>query len=1083
MTNLLSRSFADLVSGETDFAIVGGDQFLAARSQGEPLVAIAVIFQKNPYVYVSLKSSGIERPQDLVGKRVMVAPDAEFQHRALLYKLDIAPGAIDRVPYERDVTPLITGQVDAQTVYRMGTGLAFDETGYELNWIWMEDYGIHFYADTIVTGEALIQQNPDLVERFLRATVKGWRYAIESPDEAVDLTLQYDPTLTRDRQTRMMAAQTPLIHTGKVNIGWMRAGVWREMQDILLEQAYSRCACRPGGSHHAAVPAKRLWSRRGVWRRVRGGDMKHLWHGLTIRLLIFFLLLAIVPLVVIGYVAYGSGRQSIVNNVEAHLASVAIMKQQETENWVQHVEHAITWLASSPQVVSGAATLATRAAGDPEALAAHDAMVTEFRRMTALGHLSLLSLLDSDSGQIIASSDTRWEGQFRENEPWFIRGKTGITASEIFHSLGLEQPTMVIAAPVTDSDGQLLGVLAGHANLEDLSEIMLERSGLGKTGETFLVNSANLLLTDTVFAPDGAFKKWIFGQGAERALRGENGVGQFIDYREQPVIGAYRWLEDTKLALIAKQDQAEAFAPIAALRNTVLGIGVGVALVVALLGLVFARSITRPVLQLAAGAEEIGQGNLDVRIQVRSRNEIGQLSLAFNQMAQDLKAVTASRDELNLEIAARAGVEEALQESEALLRVTGRMAKVGGWEIDADTGEVLWTEETYRIHQVPLDQKPGLQEAIDFFHPDDRDRLSNAIERALDRGEPYDMEVRFITATGKQIWTRTQCEPEIVDGKTVRLAGTLQDITERRLAEDALQKTLGELRDSRATALNMMMEADQARSMAEQANENLRTYQDQLEELVEERTGELREAQEQLVRREKLAILGQLAGGVGHELRNPLGAIKNAAYFLDMVLQDPDVETREMLEVLEKEVDTSEKIISSLLDFARAKPPIRRKVDVNDAIQEALSRHPPARHAERRGGAPARRGPAPHRGRSRSALPGLWQHHSQRHPGHDPPPSPRSGGKQGGRLVVRTALESPDWVAVSFSDTGAGISEENMKKIFEPLFTTKAKGIGLGLAISKNLIEANGGRIEVLSKEGEGTTFTVILPTIENPTS
>ena len=243
------------------------------------------------------------------------------------------------------------------------------------------------------------------------------------------------------------------------------------------------------------------------------------------------------------------------------------------------------------------------------------------------------------------------------------------------------------------------------------------------------------------------------------------------------------------------------------------------------------------------------------------------------------------------------------------------------------------------------------------------------------------------------------------------------------------------------------------------AEEELKKYQDQLEELVEERTRELREAQERLVRQEKLAVLGQLAGGVGHELRNPLGAIKNAAYFLNMVLEDPDAETREMLEVLDKEVDTAEKIISSLLDFARTRPPDPAKVDLNDVIQEALSRTPPARRATRRGGASTRRGPAPHPGRSRSALPGLWQHHSQRHPGHDAPTVAASRQDGDGKPRVGDRLRHRH---------GGGISEENLNKIFEPLFTTKARGIGLGLAISKNLVEANGGRIEVSSKEGEG---------------
>jgi signal transduction histidine kinase len=100
------------------------------------------------------------------------------------------------------------------------------------------------------------------------------------------------------------------------------------------------------------------------------------------------------------------------------------------------------------------------------------------------------------------------------------------------------------------------------------------------------------------------------------------------------------------------------------------------------------------------------------------------------------------------------------------------------------------------------------------------------------------------------------------------------------------------------------------------------------EQEIRQRNKELQDAQEQLICKEKLAVLGQLAGGVGHELRNPLAAIKNTAYFLDMVLEEPDPKVKEMLEILEKKVDTCERIISSLLDFARVKSPTRRKVNI-----------------------------------------------------------------------------------------------------------------------------------------------------------
>jgi signal transduction histidine kinase len=262
-------------------------------------------------------------------------------------------------------------------------------------------------------------------------------------------------------------------------------------------------------------------------------------------------------------------------------------------------------------------------------------------------------------------------------------------------------------------------------------------------------------------------------------------------------------------------------------------------------------------------------------------------------------------------------------------------------------------------------------------------------------------------------------------------------------------------------------------SRRKQAEAALKEYSERLEQMVEERTLELRQAQERLIRQEKLAVLGQLAGGVGHELRNPLGAIKNAAYYLNMVLEDPEPETREMLEVLDKEVGTAEKIISSLLDYARVRPPTRRKVDLNAVVQETLARTP---------------------------LPDAPRVEVVLDLDEDLPPilaDPdqlfqvlgnivRNGIQampEGGRLVIRSEWLGdhggrPEWVTVSVADSGTGISEENLNKIFEPLFTTKAKGIGLGLAVVKTLVEGHGGTIDVESHgvPGEGSTFTIRLP-------
>jgi signal transduction histidine kinase len=257
-----------------------------------------------------------------------------------------------------------------------------------------------------------------------------------------------------------------------------------------------------------------------------------------------------------------------------------------------------------------------------------------------------------------------------------------------------------------------------------------------------------------------------------------------------------------------------------------------------------------------------------------------------------------------------------------------------------------------------------------------------------------------------------------------------------------------------------------------QAEKSLKEYSERLEEMVEERTQELREAQDRLVRQEKLAILGQLAGGVAHELRHPLGAIRNAAYFLNMALEEPKPKVREILEILEKEVNTSERVISSLLDFARPKSPIRREVDVNDVIQATLSHTTMPENVEVIS-------------QLDKSLPTVLADLDQlAQVFGNLILNAMQAMPEGGKLVIQTfktsevseKLPKSEWVAVSFADTGVGIPEENLEKIFEPLFTTKARGIGLGLALVKILVEGHGGTVEVQSEVRKGTTFTVRLP-------
>jgi PAS domain S-box-containing protein len=228
----------------------------------------------------------------------------------------------------------------------------------------------------------------------------------------------------------------------------------------------------------------------------------------------------------------------------------------------------------------------------------------------------------------------------------------------------------------------------------------------------------------------------------------------------------------------------------------------------------------------------------------------------------------------------------------------------------------------------------------------------------------------------------------------------------------------------------------------------------------------LREAQEELIRKEKLAVLGLLAGGVAHELRNPLAVIANAAFYLKITLPDADETTKEYLEMISSEVRDSEKIVSDLLGFTRTKTTKREHTAVFDLVSLALKKKPapedvkvsteiaadlPTVFVDSR--------------QMRQVLVNLITNAYQAMP-------------EGGTLTI-DAQANNDKVNIFITDTGCGIPEQNMKKLFEPLYSARAHGIGLGLSVSKNLVETNKGSIKVESSEGKGSTFTVILPTKE----
>ena len=382
------------------------------------------------------------------------------------------------------------------------------------------------------------------------------------------------------------------------------------------------------------------------------------------------------------------------------------------------------------------------------------------------------------------------------------------------------------------------------------------------------------------------------------------------------------------------------------------------------------------------------------------------------------------------DVTERQRAEEALRESEKRFRIVFEQAAVGVVLANSITGEY------FQINQKHCDIVGYTREEMlrkrfqDITYPDDlQSDLGNMKLLLEGKISAFSMEKRYIHKDGSIVWVNLTVSPMWQPGEAPNYhIAIVEDITERKRAQAALEE-----------------------------------YSEHLEQMVEARTRELRDAQEQLVRQERLAVLGQLAGGIAHELRSPLGAIKNAAYYFKMVVENPSPDAREMMEILDQQTDVSARIIGSLLDFAGPKTPNLQPAQLARVIEAAICQCTIPQNIavvwQADESLPSIKVDA---GQMQLVFSNLITNAAQAMP-------------HGGQLTIAVQPAGNE-MRVTFNDTGEGIAAEALDKVFQPLYTTKAKGIGLGLALTRIIVEAHGGAIAVMSEVGKGTTFTVDLP-------
>ncbi len=359
--------------------------------------------------------------------------------------------------------------------------------------------------------------------------------------------------------------------------------------------------------------------------------------------------------------------------------------------------------------------------------------------------------------------------------------------------------------------------------------------------------------------------------------------------------------------------------------------------------------------------------------------------------------------------------EDALRRSEARLTEAQRIARLGNWEWDIRQDELFWTDEVYRIFGLaPQELHPTNDTFLSFIHPDDLMTVKRRIEESLKTGKYGPYEYRIVRRDGSIRWLHGQGETSYQEGQPLGLVGTVQDITESK------------------------------------------------------------QAQEDGLRFNKLESLAILAGGIAHDFNNILTAIMGniSLSMLDIQIKG---QSRERLAGAERACQQAQNLSQQLLTFSKGGAPIKKIVSVREIALESASF--------------ACRGSQVN---YQASLPDdLWAVEAD--PGQisqvchnlviNAIQAMPSGGIiriSGENRVVEAGsemvMDAGRYVKISIQDEGIGIAAEHLSKIFDPYFTTKQRGSGLGLATSYAIIKNHRGHIAVESKLGKGTTFEVYLP-------
>ena len=737
-------------------------------------------------------------------------------------------------------------------------------------------------------------------------------------------------------------------------------------------------------------------------------------RSLMARLVVSFLTLSLLTVLFVALVAFYEARKALSEAVFARLTAVAMEEEAVLNRLVELHRRTVVFLAGLPEVRADVRLLTTAASTEAREAAC--------ARLETLLHSAIGAPLDVEEifvllpvgGEVVVSTDADRLGDYRVSDLFYTRGKSDTFVQNVYTSPVTGRPVLTIASPVKDDQGVTLAVLAAHLNLGYVDRLVSDRTGLGHTGEAYLVSSFNDFVSSERFGSD-EYRRGVFSSGIEAALGGEDGVGVYTNYAGVPVIGAYRWNDERQLALIVEVGQREAFGPARRLVATILAIGILSALVLAGGVVLIARQIARPILAITEAATSVADGDFSTIAPVMTNDEVGVLAKAFNEMTARLRKLYVDRND---QVDATASAMVALEQSQHLLQAI----------IDNSTALIAVTDPIYRFlllnksfeSILGVSQKEALHKTPDDFLPSDvATRLLQTARTAFTEKQVAESEVEI----GVEGETRTY----------IFVCFPLLDETSAPYGVGIVATDLTEIKRAQKTHQHLEAQVQHA---------------------------------------QKLEGLGLMAGGIAHDFNNILTSLlgnselaqrslsvgSKARHHVDKVIvatKQAAHLTHQMLAYAGKasfhqEIVNLNTVLEELTELVKAS--ISKKI----TLRTELDAEPSTIKANRP--------------QLSQLIMNLVINAAE------------AVGDRPGRVTVTTrrsesSTDSPGpVVSLLVSDDGCGMDRSTRARIFDPFFSTKGPGRGIGLAAVVGIVESSGGELSVVSQPGQGSTFEVAFP-------